>query len=477
MGTVLQLLSSARDYLVSTHSDILPIINRLGFFNSFTADEKAQMVSDDAHFQVYNAGEMLIRQGSSDQSLFIILAGTVNITEGAGDTIFAVLRAGDIFGEMAFLTDTRRTANVVARDPVIALKLDRVLFEQLSSEIREKFKDKIIEKLVARLDSANKELARINAAAAESPSESLKSKGPPTSQLFSDSSEPVFLSGRELIRKIISNTGSLPAMPHVMLKVQQLVKHPGTSPAQLASVIETDPSMVAGILKVANSAYYGFRGKVSSIRHASALFGTRRLAELITAMSAGGVLGQAMDGYGLKAGDLWRHSIAVGCLAGEIAAAVDSDLTDSAYMAGLLHDVGKIILDPYVQERSVLFNHYYAAYPEKTIQDAERDILGFDHAVIAALLCENWNLPRSISFGIRHHHQPSSAGNHPLSHIVHLADFITFQAGVGVAGKASGRTLDDASRSVVSLEPDRLAAATEKARLYLESMTGRMLRS
>jgi putative nucleotidyltransferase with HDIG domain len=184
-----------------------------------------------------------------------------------------------------------------------------------------------------------------------------------------------------------------------------------------------------------------------------------------------------MDGYGLKAGDLWRHSIAVGCLAGEIAAAVDSDLTDSAYMAGLLHDVGKIILDPYVQERSVLFNHYYAAYPEKTIQDAERDILGFDHAVIAALLCENWNLPRSISFGIRHHHQPSSAGNHPLSHIVHLADFITFQAGVGVAGKASGRTLDDASRSVVSLEPDRLAAATEKARLYLESMTGRMLRS
>lgn len=462
---------------MSTHSDILPIINRLGFFNSFTADEKAQMVSDDAHFRVYNAGEMLIRQGSSDQSLFIILAGTVNITEGAGDTIFAVLGAGDIFGEMAFLTDTRRTANVIARDPVIALKLDRVLFEQLSSEIREKFKDKIIEKLVARLDAANKELVRINAAANESVFDSSKSKGASAGQPFSDSSEPVFLSGRELIRKIISNTASLPAMPQVMLRVQQLVKHPGTSPAQLAKVIETDPSMVAGVLKVANSAYYGFRGKVSSIRHASALFGTRRLAELITAMSAGGVLGKAMGGYGLKAGDLWRHSIAVGCMAGEIAAAVASDLTDSAYMAGLLHDVGKIILDPYVQERRVLFNHYSAAHPGKTIQDAERDILGFDHAVIAAILCENWNLPRSISFGIRHHHQPSSAGNHQLSHIVHLADYITMQAGVGIAGNSSGRTLDDASRSVVPIEPDQLTAATEKARQYVESLTGRILRS
>jgi HD-like signal output (HDOD) protein len=135
-------------------------------------------------------------------------------------------------------------------------------------------------------------------------------------------------------------------MPEVMLKVQQLIKHPGTSPAQLARIIETDPAMVTGILKVANSAYYGFRGKVATIQHASSLFGTRRLAELITAMSAGGVLGKAMVGYGLKAGDMWRHSIAVACTAGEIASASSAETFDSAYMAGLLHDVGKIILDP-----------------------------------------------------------------------------------------------------------------------------------
>ena len=459
---------------MSTPVEILPIINRLGFFNSFTADEKKQMVSDDAHFRVYHPGEMLIRQGSSDQSLFIILTGTVNITEGSGETILAVLMAGDIFGEMAFLTDTRRTANVIARESVIALKLDRVLFEQLSPEIREKFKDKIIEKLVSRLDMANKEMSRLNASVNAGSSEAAKSLGTRLGPSRTDSSVPAFVSGRELIRKIIYHTASLPA---VMIKVDQIIKHPGTSPAQLAEIVETDPAMVAGILKVANSAYYGFRGKVATIRHAAALFGTRRLAELIMAISAGGVLGKAMGGYGLNAGDLWRHSIAVASTAREIAAAVDTDATDTAYQAGLLHDVGKIILDPYVQERKVLFDHYHATYPEGTVQDAERDILGFDHAVIAAILCENWNLPRSISFSIRHHHQPSFAGDHQLSHIVHMADYITLQAGVGIAARAGCSVLDDTSRSMVPLDPATLQVAAEKARQYVKCLAGLLLKT
>ncbi len=462
--------------MVSSDVEILSIINRLSFFNSFTADEKRQMVSDDAHFRVYNQGEMLICQGSSDQSLFIILTGTVEITEGSGETILAVIGAGDIFGEMAFLTDTRRTANVIARESVIALKLDRVLFEQLPPEIREKFKDKIIEKLVARLGAANKEVSRLNAAMNAGFSESIPLMGTPAGPSHTDSHASVFISGRELIRMIISNTASLPVMPEVMIKVQQMVSLPGTSPAQLAKTIETDPAMVAGILKVANSAYYGFRGKVSTIRHASALFGTRRLAELITAISAGGVLGKAIDGYGLEAGDMWRHSIAVACMAGEIAAAVAADAFDNAYMAGLLHDVGKIILDPYVKERKMLFDHYYASHPEKTVQDAERDILGFDHATIAALICNKWNLPRSISFGIRHHHQPSAAGGYQLSHIVHLADHIAIQAGMGGGGKAACPELDEASRSMFPLDQDTLRTAAENASQYVDSLTGHQVR-
>jgi putative nucleotidyltransferase with HDIG domain len=469
-----RLLPRAEEQIVSTSVEILPIINRLGFFTSFTAEEKRQMVSDDAHFRVYKPGELLIRQGHSDQSLFIILTGSVSITEGAGGTILAVLKAGDILGEMAFLTDTRRTANVVARESVIALKLDRVLFEQFTPAIREKFKDKIIEKMVVRLEAANREMSRLNAAMSAGSSEPLKPMATRAGPSSAESLAPVFVSGRELIRKIIANTAALPLMPEVMIKVQQMIKSPRTSPAQLAKIIETDSAMVAGILKVANSAYYGFRGKVATIQHAAALFGTRRLAELIMAISAGAVLGKSMDGYGLKAYDMWRHSIAVACAAGEIATALGSDAPDSAYIAGLLHDVGKIILDPYIRHRKVLFDNYAAAHPNKPIQDAERDIFGFDHAVIAAILCETWNLPRSISFGIRHHHQPSSAGDHQLSHIVHLADYMTIRAGVGVAGTAVGQELDQSSLSLLPLDPDTLNATVEKAGQYVEGLTGQM---
>ncbi|HSO21157.1 MAG TPA: HDOD domain-containing protein, partial [Desulfosarcina sp.] len=352
--------------MANTRVEILSIIRRLGFFDSFNEDEKLQMASEDAHFRVYDPGEMLIRQGSSDQSLFIILTGTVTVSEASEGVVLAVLRPGDIFGEMAFFTETRRTANVAARESVIALKLDNVMFEKLGAGIREKFKDKIIEKLVTRLDAANKELARLNSAAGTLGAEMSASVRTPVRSPSGTSDGALFVSGRELIRNIISNTTSLPAMPEVMLKVQKMIQHPGTSPAQLAKIIETDPSMVAGILKVANSAYYGFRGKVSTIQHASALFGTRRLAELITAMGAGGVLGKAMDGYGLAAGDMWRHSITVACSASEIAAAVGSDALDSAYMAGLLHDMGKIILNPYVRERKLLFDHYFSSHPDKT---------------------------------------------------------------------------------------------------------------
>lgn len=458
--------------MVDTKLGLLPIIDRLGIFESFTVDEKRQMVANDAHFKVYQAGELLIQQGSRDQSLFIILTGTVNIMQRAGGTTLAVLGPGDILGEMAFLTNVPRTADVIANDAVIALKLDRILFDRLPTQIREKFKDRIIEKLVNRLDRANQELVRLKAAVAPDRPESGTSTAGDTVQTNPGPSVPVFLSGRKLIRKILADTQSLPAMPAVMVKVQRMIRHSGTGPAQLAKIVQTDPGIVAGILKVANSAYYGFRGKVSTIQHASALFGTRRLAELITAMSAGSMMKKAMAGYGLKAGDMWRHCVAVACTAGEIAAVAAPEAAESAYMAGLLHDVGKLILDPYVQERKVLFDHYGAQNQDRAVHRAEQDILGFDHAVIAAILCENWNLPRAISFGIRHHHAPSRAGDHPLTHIVHLADYITNQAGMHGDGRSPKREFDPASQATIRLDGETLQHAAEKARGYMESLTG-----
>lgn len=461
---------AAEEQRVSTPAQIRAIIDRLDFFSLFSADEKRCIAADDARFRSYAPGEMLIRQGSRDRSLFIVLSGTVSVVGPAGDTILAVLGAGEIFGEMALLTDSRRAANVIARESVIVLKMDRGPFDRLAAQIREKFKDQIIVKLAARLKTANRELSRCQALAAEN---GFRFPAAPANRLQPVSSSAAFLAGRELIHHLVAKTRSLPSVPEVMIKVQRIVRRPGTTPAQLTKLIETDPAMVAGILKVANSAYYGFRGKVTSIQHAAALLGTRRLAELITAMSAGAVLGQAMAGYGIKAGNMWRHAVAVAAAAAEIAGEIGSDDMDSAYMAGLLHDVGKIVLDPYVQERHMLFAHFSATHPGRPIQDAERVILGFDHAVAAAVLCEKWNLPRTVAFGIRHHHNPSSAGDHPLSHIVHLADQLAIQAGLGDAGHpAASGPQDGLSGSTLNIEPERLALLMAHVGQYVHSLAG-----
>ncbi len=455
---------------------ILPIIDRLQLFNTFTAEEKGRIVSDDTNFETYQPGEMLIRQGSGDKSLYIILSGTVSITRGQSDAVLAVLSPGEILGEMAFLAAIRRSANAVAREPVIALKLDKDHFDRLSAEIREKFKDRIIEKLVNRLEAANRHLGQLNMIAEEGNDDAPQTEEGDETLSLSELPETTLSSGRELMRKIITDTDALPVMPEVMIKVQKMVKLPGTTPAELAKTVETDPAIVAGVLKVANSAYYGFRGQVTSIQHASALFGTRKMAELIAASSAGRMLGKALAGYGLKAGDLWRHCIAVAVTASEISSAISGDTPENAYMAGLLHDVGKIILGPTVNRRAQLFNQFFNFNPDKTIQDAERHILGFDHAAIAGIVCDNWSFPKPIVFAIQHHHQPAVADDHLLTHIVHLADHYTIKSGMSATGKAGGLALNQDSHFIVGLEPDALRAMAGKARHYVKSLTGAMRR-
>jgi putative nucleotidyltransferase with HDIG domain len=168
---------------------------------------------------------------------------------------------------------------------------------------------------------------------------------------------------------------------------------------------------------------------------------------------------------------MWRHAVAVAAAAVKIAEAVDSDVIDTVFMAGLLHDVGKMVLDPYVCERTHLFARYRAVHPERPLYDAEREVLGFDHAVIAAILCENWDLPRSIAFAIRQHHQPSSAGDHILSHIVHLADWAISQTKLGSDEGVRCQRLNAASRSRLPLEKQDLQRIAADARLYVDTMS------
>ena len=135
---------------------MLDIINRLDFFNNFSIQERERIIAFHAQFFVYKKDEYLIREGGAeDASIFILLSGTVNITKGEIQLPLARLDAGEFFGEMSFLTNAPRTTNVVAYEESIVIKIDKGMMDNLNVHIREKIKDKIIEKLVARLDKMN----------------------------------------------------------------------------------------------------------------------------------------------------------------------------------------------------------------------------------------------------------------------------------------------------------------------------------
>jgi len=155
-------------------------------------------------------------------------------------------------------------------------------------------------------------------------------------------------------------------------------------------------SITSKILRTANSAYYGLPGKVSSIDHATVLFGNKKLAEIVSMAGISGLLDKELSGYNLEPGDLWLHALAVSFGSKILAKAKKPELENDAFIAGLLHDAGKILLNKPLLERKVVVDAFMED-DQQTFLNAEREILGFDHAEIAFDMCTRWNIPKKHS--------------------------------------------------------------------------------
>jgi HD-like signal output (HDOD) protein len=238
--------------------------------------------------------------------------------------------------------------------------------------------------------------------------------------------------------KILRSLVELPPMPNIILKAREIMEDPGSSLKELSAVIAHDQAIVARVLALANSAYYGLSGQVSSIQHASILLGQKTLGELITIAASSRLLSKTLKGYQLKPGDLWKHSLAAALGSKIITGMITRDWVEDAFIAGLLHDAGKIILDPYVEERHETFETYLKETPGKFFK-AEKKILGFDHAEIMSRASRFWRYPEVQSMAIRYHHYPTHSGNNQLAYIVHVADFAAKEAGFK-SGKTSSST-------------------------------------
>ncbi len=260
----------------------------------------------------------------------------------------------------------------------------------------------------------------------------------------------------ELKERILNTVNDLPPMPQTIFKAREIMSDPDSSFTELANVLELDQALATKVLKMSNSAYYGLVGKVSSIQHASVVLGFKTLGELITMASSSEVLGDMLEGYGLAAGDLWQHSLAVGFGSKVIAEKKNAGLANDAFATGLIHDIGKLVLDPYILEMK--------GYFDALLQDggtsflsAENEILGFDHSEIASELCSTWNIPEDLAHAIRYHHKPSESDDDDLTYIIHVADSIAMMSGLGVGDDGLQYSMDNSAVERIGLKDDDLS--------------------
>jgi HD-like signal output (HDOD) protein len=260
---------------------------------------------------------------------------------------------------------------------------------------------------------------------------------------------------------------SLPPMPQALEQVRGLMADQKTRPADIAHVLEQDPAIAAPVLRMASMSLYGDTQSVGSIQQAVGILGMKTLGEFIILACASGPLGSELKGYGLQAGDLWRHSLAVAYCARALAARTSPGLAEEAFSAGLFHDCGKLILDSCVEERRDAFLAF-ARREEKSFLDAEREILGFDHPQVAADVCVKWRIPKKQIVAIALHHTPTRFVQNELAAIIHAADATSMMSGIGSGIDGLLYAIDDKAMEFLNLDGDSIGVLMADAAGYVK---------
>ena len=233
------------------------------------------------------------------------------------------------------------------------------------------------------------------------------------------------------IETIISKIDQLAPIPQVATKITTMTQDPECGLSDISKVIMYDATITANILKIVNSAAYGLNRKIESIQEAVTLLGLKELVQMIFMSVASGNLKRACSGYDLEEGALWKHSAASAFLAGKMGdtkKGVDGNLV---FTAALLKDIGKVLLNQYVCDdlkeiENLVFRQDY------TFLDAERKIIGIDHAQLGGIIAKKWNFSDRMVSLIQDHHlsDENSIGDQEVC-IIYLADTICSMMGIG----------------------------------------------
>ncbi len=239
---------------------------------------------------------------------------------------------------------------------------------------------------------------------------------------------------RENIDIKIKRLKDLPTLPTILVECNKLLEDPNVSANQLAKAIKTDQAVSSKVLKLVNSAFYGLSGKVGTISQGIVVLGFNTVRNIILSLSVLDLLPKDADLGEFEISDLWKHSLGCAVISRVFAQKVGIKDPEEAFVAGLLHDIGKIIIAKLFQEELVTI--LKTTHQEKKLfLDVERDVLGTAHDQIGGMLAKNWQLPSTLSESISFHHNGEKTMKHAkLVYTIRLADIVTRGLQIGSGG-------------------------------------------
>ena len=272
-------------------------------------------------------------------------------------------------------------------------------------------------------------------------------------------------------RDLINDDEKLFSLPKIHLELQEALNDPNQTYQEIGQIISCDPALSARMLKVVNSAFYGFPSKIETITHALSIIGRDQLTDLALAtLIIHQFRGIPNNLFNME--KFWKHSIACGVAARSIAEFKNEANVERFYLAGILHDIGRIVL--FKRAPALARDAFFRSRDNKeNIYQAERRLMGFDHADVAGELLKMWKLPPRLVEAVAFHHQPQNAKDFQMeATLIHTSDYIVHVLQLGSDAEFAEPVLHPQSWEILAMEPDDFEQMRDKVQRQYETVVG-----
>ncbi|MBR9986376.1 MAG: HDOD domain-containing protein [Desulfosarcina sp.] len=234
------------------------------------------------------------------------------------------------------------------------------------------------------------------------------------------------------VESIIEAIDHLKPVSDIAGKVMALLDDPDCGMSDLSDIIRYEPALTSNVLKLANSSYFGLPGKINDAKQAIVYLGMTQVVDLVLLVSCSESFNGSHGGYGLNTGELWKSAVSAAILANDLAEKKRMKQTGLFFTGALLRDIGKVVLDQHVKSAiEPIMNR--VNIQSMTFREAERQVLGFDHCQVGAMVAKNWHFPTALQCIIRYSHTPLEAkGCFLEASIVYMADAICRKMEIGL---------------------------------------------